>query len=93
VKCLLKLHSRRDNDGRLGYGNCRAVETVEKRTACFSTVPTALGKLGKNQLRRVSTVPTAPTTAIPFWKRRKKAHAEVMSDLHGQIRVWRVKTI
>ena len=24
-----------------GCGNCRAVETVEKRTACFSTVPTA----------------------------------------------------
>ena len=37
----------------MGYGNCRAVETVEKRTACFSTVPTALGKLGKKQLRRV----------------------------------------
>jgi hypothetical protein len=31
----------------LGYGNCRAVATVEKRTACFPTVPTALGKLGK----------------------------------------------
>ena len=39
---------------RGSYGNCRAVETVEKRTACFSTVPTALGKLGKKQLRRVS---------------------------------------
>ena len=37
----------------MGYGNCRAVETVEKRTACFPTVPTALGKLGKKQLRRV----------------------------------------
>jgi hypothetical protein len=37
----------------MGYGNCRAVETVEKRTACFPTVPTALGKLGKQQLRRV----------------------------------------
>jgi hypothetical protein len=29
----------------MGCGNCRAVETVEKRTACFPTISTALGKL------------------------------------------------
>jgi hypothetical protein len=40
---------------RGSYGNCRAVETVEKRTACFSTVPTALGKLGKK-----TTTPSFP---------------------------------
>ena len=33
------------DESKMGCGNCRAVETVEKRTACFSTVPTALGKL------------------------------------------------
>jgi hypothetical protein len=43
---------RREEAG-MGCGHCRAVERVEKRTACFSTVPTALGKLGKKQLRRV----------------------------------------
>ena len=43
------------------YGNCRSVETVEKRTACFSTVPTSLGKLGKKRAE-FPTVPTAPAT-------------------------------
>jgi len=55
----------------MGYGNCRAVETVEKRTACFPTVPTALGKLGKNNCAEFSTVPTAPTT-ISKKERKKK---------------------
>jgi len=54
-----------------GYGNCRAVETVEKRTACFSTVPTALGKLGKTNCAEFSTVPTAPTAVSFLGKRRK----------------------
>jgi hypothetical protein len=54
-----------------GYGNCRAVETVEKPTACFSTVPTALGKLGKNQLRRVSHSSHSPYDYILLEEREK----------------------
>jgi len=42
-----------------GYGNCRAVETVEKTNRVFSPVPTALGKLAK--AREFPTVPTAST--------------------------------
>jgi hypothetical protein len=53
MKCLLRMKRRTITVTGMGYGNCRAVETVEKRTACFPTVPTALGKLGKKQLRRV----------------------------------------
>jgi hypothetical protein len=55
----------------LDCGNCRALETVEKRTACFSTVPTALGKLGK-------TAPSFPQFPQPLLlalknKRRKNS--------------------
>ena len=56
------------------YGNCRSVETAEKRTACFSTVPTSLGKLGKKHAE-FPTVPTAPATRdiyLPKERRRKK---------------------
>ena len=49
----------------LDCGNCRAVETVEKRTACFSTVPTALGKLGK-------TAPSFPQFPPPLLLALKK---------------------
>jgi hypothetical protein len=37
------------------------MEAVEKRTACFSTAPTSLGKLGQKHAE-FPTVPTAPTT-------------------------------
>ena len=43
-RCNLKKYRFR----RPGCGNCRAVETVENEPQ-FSTVPTALGKLGKRQ--------------------------------------------
>jgi hypothetical protein len=62
----------------MGCGNCRAVETVEKRTACFSTVPTALGKLGKNNCAEFSTVPTAPT-AIIIRKRKPETESGGLS--------------
>jgi hypothetical protein len=57
----------------MGYGNCRAVETVEKRTACFSTVPTALGKLGKKQLRRVFHSSHSPYCYLFFREREKNS--------------------
>jgi hypothetical protein len=50
----------------LGYGNCRAVATVEKRTACFSTLSTALGKLGK-------TAPSFPQFPQPLRLAIKRA--------------------
>jgi hypothetical protein len=56
----------------MGYGNCRAVETVEKRTACFSTVPTALGKLGKKQLRRVFHSSHSPYCYLYLRKKNKE---------------------
>ena len=56
----------------MGYGNCRAVETVEKPTACFPTVPTALGKLGKNNRAEFPTVPTAPTAILLIINQKKK---------------------
>jgi hypothetical protein len=55
----------------MGYGNCRAVETVEKRTACFPTVPTALGKLGKRQLRQVFHSSHSPYDYLFLEKGRK----------------------
>ena len=55
----------------MGYGNCRAVETVEKPTACFPTVPTALGKLGKRQLRRVFHSSHSPYDYLLLEKERK----------------------
>jgi hypothetical protein len=58
--------------GSLGYGNCRAVETVEKRTACFSTVPTALGKLGK-------TAPSFPQFPQPLLLALKRTNKNSVS--------------
>lgn len=52
----------------LDCGNCRAVETVEKRTACFSTVPTSLGKLGKT----APSFPQFPQPLLLALKRGKK---------------------
>jgi hypothetical protein len=48
------------------------VETVEKRTACFSTVPTALGKLGKKQLRRVFHSSHSPYCYLYLRKKNKE---------------------
>jgi hypothetical protein len=55
------------------------VETVEKRTACFSTVPTALGKLGKKQLRRVFHSSHSPYRYL-FKKKREKLLAREFSQ-------------
>jgi hypothetical protein len=66
--------------GKMGYGNCRAVETVEKRTACFPTVPTALGKLGKKQLRRVFHSSHSPYYYLLYKKKDKNScsHARLV---------------
>ena len=52
----------------LDCGNCRAVETLEKRTACFSTVPNALGKLGKT----APSFPQFPQPLLLALQRAKK---------------------
>ena len=53
-----------------GYGNCRAVETVENELQ-FSTVPTALGKLGKTHRAEFSTVPTASAAGYRYEEKTK----------------------
>src|SRR5262249_29903648 len=76
-----------------GCGNCRAVETVEKRTACFSTVPTALGKLGKIQLRRVFHSSHSPYCYFLIGEVRKFGQLRRYLHLTGHYDPQSVKTI
>ena len=56
----------------IGRGNCRtAGERLEKQKACFSTVPTALGKLGEKRPE----FPTVPTASTAGYKQKKKNDA------------------
>jgi len=70
VKCLRDAGA---DDGKGdGLWKLPRVETVEKRTACFSTVPTALGKLGKKQLRRVFHSSHSPYCYLYLRKKNKE---------------------